>query len=293
LFAPWHKNQFTDGNASAAFFDAGHTKDSDDDFRLSLYESAGRVRLTDAYRLNPTIGYSFRQLQMDERSPVLPGQLVDAAVAFGTPVAQFKNNWFLALSGGVGYAGSSPFDDADAWYARGTVIVGKELGPDNTLVFGFDYNGNRTLFPDVPLPGVAYGVRLDPTLLASFGFPYTTLTWEPNKQLQINGYYTFPDLYEVKVGYNVVPSFQIFADFARNFTAYHDADYPGDRRLFFTQNRLEAGIQWRPAPLLALTAAVGYGFDQHFDIGFDSRDLKRVTRVSDEPYLRLGLNWQY
>lgn len=292
LFAPWPKGQMTDGSASATFFDAGHAKGSDDDFKLSMYDSSGRIRLMDKFRINPTIGYSFHHLQLDGNS-ALPGQLVDAAIAFGTPITQFADNWFLALSGAVGYAGSSPFADGNAWYGRGTVLVGKELSRDSTLVFGLDYNGNRTLYPDIPLPGVAYALRLEEHLLTSVGFPYSTLTWQPNDQFRIDAFYTFPDLYELKVGYNITRTLQIFADIARNFSAYHDADLPGDRRLFFTQSRIEAGVRWGKNDGPALMAAIGYGFDQHFDIGFDGRDLDRVTRVSDEPYARVAFEWRY
>ena len=186
-----------------------------------------------------------------------------------------------------------PFNDGNAWYAKSTFIVGKELDKTSNIVFGLDYNGNRTVYPDIPLPGFAYTKRMDPTLLAVVGFPYNSVLWEPDEHFRVEGGYTFPDIYHVTVSYAPIKPVRLFADFNNALMAFHVDDLPGHRRLFFSQRRVEVGVRWQPYDLLGVVAAAGYAFGQKFNTGWDSRDLSSVTGVSDEPYLRVALEWKY
>ncbi len=293
LFRPWQTDQKRDGQASLSLQDAGHVKGSDDGLRLSTYESQGRWRLSNEHELNPTVGYALRSLDFRSDSPALPNSLTDVSVGFATPITQFDTGWFLAASAAVGYAGDSAFSDGAAWYGRSTLIFGKPLTKDTALLFGLDYDGNRTIFPDIPLPGIAWSMILDPQLRAAVGFPYNSVFWQPRHNVRVELYYTVPSLFELKVGYNPAEDVLLFADFRNTFTAYHVENYPADRRLFFDDMRLEAGVRWQPYKLLGITAAAGYAFQQELHRGFDSRSMDSVAQLSDEPYVRFALEWTY
>jgi len=275
---------------NAYFENAGHTKNADDDFQLSLYESYGRWRLDASRKLNPTLGYRFLYLDLDNNSPVLPRRLVDQSIGFGTPFAQIESGWFFALTVGLGYAGNSPFGDANGWYGKGTLIMGKELGEDETLVFGLSYDGNRSIFPDFPVPGFAYTKRLDPTLLAVVGFPFSSIRWEPaDTHLTLELMYTIPDRFEAQARYQVAEHVQVFADYTQIIEGFHIDGDVNTRRILFHQQRAEAGVRVEPVPGVGLIAAVGYAFGQEFNRGFDTRDEDRLASVSDEGYLRFGI----
>jgi hypothetical protein len=293
LFRPWPTDQNVDGDGGLTLLDAGHVKGSDDGLRLSTFESEGRWRLSQEHALNPTVGYALRSLDFHSDSPVLPNSLTDVSVGFATPITQFDTGWFMAASAGVGYAGDSAFGDGAAWYGRGTIIFGKPISNDNALLFGIDYDGNRTIFPDIPLPGFAWSTDLGTQLKANIGFPYNTVFWQPRHNVRVELYYTIPSLFELKVGYNPAEDVLLFADFRNTFTAYHMENFPADRRLFFDDMRLEAGVRWQPYKLLGITAAAGYAFQQELHRGFDSRNMDSVARLSDEPYLRVALEWKY
>ena len=40
--------------------------------------------------------------------------------------------------------------------SQATLVLGKKLDRRTDLAFVIDYDGNRSVFPDVPLPGIAY-----------------------------------------------------------------------------------------------------------------------------------------
>ena len=98
----------------ANFLQGGHTQSNDESFRLSIYESSGRVRLQPGVFESPRVGWDFTYLELNSTDPRLPEQLVDQSVGFAFPIAK-SGDWVIAGSVGVGYAGDTPFGDGDAW----------------------------------------------------------------------------------------------------------------------------------------------------------------------------------
>ena len=89
-----------------------------------------------------------------------------------------------------------------------------------------------------------------------------------------------------------------FASYDSRFNAYTLDDDPDNRRLMFSQQRVEAGLTWdgnadNRLPGVLVTIAGGYAFDQEFSRGWDSRDDDTVRDISDEPFLRLGVRMRF
>lgn len=288
LLRPWPKGQQVQVEGDILFLNQGHVKRSDEDFQLSVYESAGRWRLDDSRELNPTVGYDFTLLDLDTQSPLLPDKLLDQSVGFGSPFAE-SGPWFFAAAAGIGYAGDEPFGDANAWYGKATLIAGRQFGEESSLIFGLDYNGNRSIYPDIPLPGFVYTRRIDPTLLAVIGFPYSSIVWEPAERLKIELIYSVPETIDARIEYEMSSQWRLFANFENRVEAFHLDDTDGNDRLFFQQRRLEMGLRWEPDEAIGLIFAGGYAFGQKFTTGFDLRDDDRLVKVSDEAYLRFAL----
>jgi hypothetical protein len=275
----------------ALFLDQAHTKETRDDIGLDLYESFGRWRLRTDLRLAPTVAYDLTYIDIDTDNAALPERLVDQAVGGGTPVGQY-GDWFVAVAGAVGYAGNVPFHDSSAWYGQGTLVVGTELAEESTLVFGLDYDGNRPLYPDIPLPGFAYTKRLDPKLLAVVGFPFSSVLWEPVDKLTVEVIFTFPESFDARVGYNITDHWRIFANYEGRREAFTIDGADDHERMFFEQRRVEAGVRWQTLDYLGVVVAGGYAFNQEFSTGWDLRDTDEVADVSDEAYIRVGFEYR-
>src|SRR5262249_26500837 len=94
LLVPFPPGQNFQMQGDGLLEDTGHIKHSDDDFRISIYESQGRYQFTNEYRINPTIGYDARVIDIKTKSDVVPGTLTDTSFSFGTPIHQFNDGWF-------------------------------------------------------------------------------------------------------------------------------------------------------------------------------------------------------
>jgi len=293
LLKPFPKEQAIDGRADALFLDAGHTKRGDDDFRLSTYESQGRWRVQPGNLISPRIGWDFTFIDLHTSFPSLPDQLADQSVAVAMPVAKF-GDWIVGASVGFGYAGDRPFGDGDAWYGKATLSVFKLFNDTDALVFALDYDGNRTILPDVPLPGIAYTKRVARDFFFVVGVPVTSVEWRPDDRLRVEVVYTLPDTFDASVGYKVAEGVTVFGNFENRREAFFVNGLPANYdRLLFEQRRAEIGLRWEPRKNLMFNLSGGYAFGQEFSTGFDSRETDLVADVSDEPYVRFGVDIRF
>lgn len=293
LLKPFPREQAIEARADSLFVNGGHTKETDDDFRLSMYESQGRWRVQPGNLISPRIGWDFTFVDIDTDFPGLPGQLADQSVGAAIPVARF-GEWIVGASVGVGYAGPAPFGDGDAWYGKGTLSVFRLFNDTDALVFALDYDGNRTFLPDVPLPGVAYTRRVARDFFFVVGLPVTSFEWKPDDRLRLELVYTLVNAFDASVGYQFADGWTVYGNFESRNEAFFVDDLPANYdRLLFQQRRAELGLRWEPRKDFGLSVAVGYAFGQEFSTGFDSRQTDEVADVSDEPYLRFGLDFKF
>ena len=298
LLRPWPKGQRIEAQADAAFFNAGHTT-HDEDFQLAFYNTQGRMRLMPEERAEPRLGYDVTYLNINTTNPVLPSKLVDTSIGFGMGIADYKG-WLAGITVGVGYAGAGAYDDGNAWYGKADLVVGRDLDETTKLGFVLDYDGNRTILPDVPLPGFLYAKTIDPTLTIGIGFPYSSITWKPDKsrtfdrQLTIELKYLIPDDGDVRVDYELIDHVGVFASYAVRQEAFHSDNLANTHdRILFQQRRAEVGARWSPCEFASLIVAGGYAFSQEFNVGWDTTDMDRIAKPSDEPYFRVGFEVRY
>jgi hypothetical protein len=290
LLKTWDKDERVEASVNGMFLENGHTKQEDADFRLSIYETEGRFRLIPGELASPRIGYEFSYFELHSNTRRLPDQLVNQSLAVAVPVGVY-DKWLFGLSLGLGYAGEAPFGDGDAWYGRGTFVAFRELDKSSAIAFVLDYDGNRTILPDVPLPGFAYLKQLDPNVKVTVGLPVSSIEWKPIEHLELNLEYLLPYDVSARVGYEFAPGLTAYGLLGQRRDAWHwDALKNNNDRLFFQQQRAELGLTWKPCPNAGLTAAVGYAWGGEFTKGFDTRDDDLVTKISDGPYARLELS---
>jgi hypothetical protein len=299
ILKAWPKEQAVDASADAYLLNGGHVQETGSSLRLSIFESDGRFRLMPGEIASPRIGYSFTAFDMTGAKATgpgrvhLPDQLYDTSVAFATPIGKY-GDWIVAISGGIGYTGSSPFGDADAWYGKADFAVIRQLDEGSGIAFVLDYNGNRPYLPDVPLPGFAYIKRIDPTLLLTLGVPVTSVEWKPTDSLRVELGYVLVDEIRARIGYDVAPHWEVFGSAGLRQDAFHLNEITaGNARLLFEQRRAEIGVTWRPTESFDLTIAGGYAWGGEFSTGFDLRNSQTLAKLSDEPYLRAGLQIRF
>lgn len=105
------------------------------------------------------LGYDTFGLSLHDEKGRVPSSLTDSSIGFATPITKVEE-WFVGIGAGVGYAGDRGLGNSDSWYGKGAVTVGREFADGSALAIWVEYDGNRVLFPDMPLPGIAYADKL-------------------------------------------------------------------------------------------------------------------------------------
>ena len=285
------------------------TGDSGNGFSLGIdvFENEGRVRVPAPEgsildQAQARVGYRYTHLYLDTGDPVLPKNLVDVAVGYGMGVFQSQDETVVAgVSLGVGYAAAGAFGDANGYYALADLAVGKEFQQDGRFFksgdrFGFvlNYDGNRTLFPDIPLPGFQFIRKPREDLELSVGFPFSSVVYEPSEQLTLRLTYSVPDSLTGRVDYGFNDGLGVFAEYAIQTEAFHsDTLADADDRILFRQQRAEAGVRYKMQDRLNVIAAAGFAFGQEFNVGFDTRSDEEIADPSDEPYVRLAIEYNF
>ena len=235
--------------------------------------------------LEIAIGFDFRFMQFDTTDPRVPERLTDQVAGVAVPGVASIDGWKISLLAGAGFAGDQPYSDSNAWYVKGGVVARKQLDRQSSLLVTLTYDGNRAIFPDVPLPGVSYFRFVYPGLQFLVGFPFLGVTWKPIKRLKLDFRGFPPIFFELEASYALSETLEAYALYDSRNEAYHSEALPSNRRLLWQQDLVEAGVRWEAAPWFTLRAAVGYAFNRDLEVGWDVRGTETLARFSDEPFL--------
>jgi len=193
------ETEMLENRADALFLNQGSTSNGGADYQMQIYEVTGRFR-EERENFIPRIGWELTYIDQhssDKTLPALDKGLTDVSVAAGVELGQFSD-WTAGLTVGLGYAGDTPFGESDAWYGKATLIAGRKLDKDTDLAFVLDYDGNRTIWPDLPLPGLEYRKQYDPHLSYTIGVPVIAATWKPNDVFLVDITWTMIDQFDAR-----------------------------------------------------------------------------------------------
>lgn len=287
---PWAEDARTELGGGATWHDEADIDDTDDALDLTRYTSEGRYRpntSTDAPGDELSFGYDLLHLDLNTTDSALPERLTDVSVA-GSWTRRLERGRSISGVVGVGYAGDAPFGEGDAVYLQGHVSFDQPLSEQSKLTLSLNYHGNRTIWPDVPLPLIAYTRRASDELTYTLGVPFSSFRWTPTERLTVSGTYVPVVTFELRAEYELTKAWRVFGAFDNSNDAFV-VDGNEDRRLFFQQRRLEAGVRYQPSERVELTLAGGYAYDQSFERGWDVRDTETVRDLDDAPFVRAGV----
>ncbi|MHC4818283.1 MAG: hypothetical protein ACYTF8_09535 [Planctomycetota bacterium] len=257
------------------------------DYDMQLFATRGRVRLLPKQeRRSPLLGWDVLYIDTDTADPRVPGSLTEASVAvgFGFPVG---GDWILGVTAGVGFAGDKPFHGR-GWYGLGSLTTTKRIGERDILQFGVDFDGNRPIFPDTPLPLVVWTRIWSPKVRTSIGFPFLGITWEPARWFTFE-FRGIPGIFQTgSLNFHVHENWDIFLRYrGANFRFFIDS-FPNDnRRLFYTEQRAELGITATIAEQWEITLAAGWAFEREYSTAWDVRDTQTLVALDKAPFFGL------
>ncbi len=292
---PWHGNQFGETLDKITYQEQGHVKGEDDrGAQVFWWDSKGRFRFSKTDPDAFSLAYRYLTINFDTNSRNVPDTLDDMSLAAGIHLGDFGDGWHSSLVLGLGYASDNLFADVNGLYGIGHLLFEHKNNDTDSLVLGIMYDGNSGLFPDVPLPEIAFTHRT-PELTYSIGFPQSSLRWLITDNLALQLGYTVPYSGDVTLEYTIGNGFSVFGNFSNFFNGFYLDGEGREDRIFYEMHRAEIGVRYQNPDFykgigldVALTA--GYAFDQQLSRGFDAHvDRDVQAEISDEPYIGLVL----
>jgi len=256
------------------------------DAEIQLLATSGRVRLAPSLeRRSPLLGWNVLYFDNDTADPRIPGSLRGPAVAAGGGFP--AGDWILGVTAGAGFAGDEPFHGR-GWYGLGSLTGTRRFGDRDILQLGVDFDGNRPIFPDAPLPVIVWTRKWSEELRTSIGFPFLGITWRPARWVTFE-FRGIPGIFQTgTLTFHAHPGWDVFLRYrGANFRFFIDDFANEHRRLFYTEDRVEAGVTATIAERWEVTFAVGWAFDREYATGWDVRDTD--TLVTFEEAFFFGL----
>jgi hypothetical protein len=267
-------------------FDHGHTKGSNLDTAMFYWDSYGRIRINrDQSDPEWIVGYQVLAISEASQSAAINGDYWDLALTLGHKFAEWDNGWRLSVIGGAGTANDSHFGNTDAIYGIGIINLAKKLEENSSINLGLMYDGNRSVFPDIPLPYVVYRHKFSEEFSYTLGIPKAGFQWRPVQPLNLEVNCTLPVEGQATLSLWLSKTVCLYTEFDSSTEGFH-IDGADNRRLFYSKSWASAGARW----IMKWADArfgLGHAFAQSFKRGFDLRNTDTVEKLSDEPFLTL------
>ncbi len=266
----------------------GHVKGDDSDIQTFFWDSYGRVKF-DRQDQDPTfsVGYRFYSLSVDADRPDLDSSYNDLALV-GAWNGEKVDGWRPGVIVGAGSSNDDHWREGDAIYGVAAFNLSRQLSEHEALHVGVSFDGNRTVWPDIPLPYVSYVNAADPNFIYVLGVPQSSLIWRPNDTLELQLDYLFPSQFSGSVSAALCDNWAVFASYERQIHAFHEHDATRDgQRLFYSLEMVMAGLEWKETWLGDVRFGAGYAFNQQFDRGWDMRETRGAADASDQLLLFL------
>jgi hypothetical protein len=269
------------------FFNKGSLKDGGPSINLWRWDSEGVVNVN---RNDPdpdlTFGYRYLTMSIDTDA-ALPIGMENLAIvgAYRFKHEQGQLQW--RINGGMGTANDTHYSNSDALYGVAAINGTHEIDESSRLHFGISYLGNRSLYPDIPLPYVTYEHQASDQLSYRVGVLNSSLEWKLSDAWSIQVEHDFPLNFRGGTVLTLNDQWSLFAEYVHSIDSIY-LDGMNNTRLFYDLNRVDAGFRWK-SEWIDLTVGMGYAFDQRFDTGFDIRQRTNAGRPSDEIFLMIAV----
>ncbi len=287
LVRPWSPGNFLEVSNHGMLQPRGDSENTTFETRLTQFLSLGRVRLDNDQLFKPSFAYSYYLIDINTNDPRLPGDLQDINFALGFS-HDIDETWSVKIAGGAGYAGNAPFQDSEAVYGTADVLVTQRLDERSGFLYGLNYNGARSIFPDFPLPFLGYFNNSNPEFTYIVGIPFASAAWRPIDKLTIEATYAVPVNFSIEVAYQLLDELTVFADYDTYTSRFWVSDKGVQQHVIFQQSRAEGGLRWSPVEWGELVVAGGWTFNQNFSAGFDFRSDSSLRDISPQPFIRFG-----
>ncbi|MHC4953519.1 MAG: hypothetical protein ACYTGZ_06485 [Planctomycetota bacterium] len=262
------------------------------DYDMRLFATRGRIKVAPKLgRASPRFGWDVLYIDTETADPRIPDNLTESSVAIG---AGYETGaWTFTGTLGVGFAGDHPYTGT-GWYGLASVSGTKFFTKRDILQVGLDFDGNRPIFPDVPLPVVLWTRIWNEHVRTTLGFPFLAIVWTPTDWFTLN-FRGIPGVFQTgDLTFHLGKKWDVFLRYRGASFRFFVDDYSNDNdRLFYSEQRAEIGVTWRPIEQTEFRLFLAWAFEREFTTGFDVRDTDTLVRLEKAPAIGLSFRIEF
>jgi hypothetical protein len=264
------------------FIYGGHVKGvANENIDTLYYDSYGRIKIQKEKSVPDVyFGYRILSVGIDSSINALPTGMNDFSIVGAWRVGDLNEDMSLSVMAGAGQANDNHFDNNHAYYAIGAATFTNKIDATSRIHWGIGFEGNRNLFPDVPLPYVAYETEINDQLTLLVGTPRSKIVWKPHERWTLEAKYFFPVDAGASVTFDISEQWKLFGLYDQTFSGAFLNDQ-GDTRIFYQLRRAQAGVRFIKGDFLDVSGGLGWAFDQDYRTGFDIRNTGSIATPSD------------
>jgi hypothetical protein len=222
VIEPWEpESQWADTVDELLFINGGHDKRSGTDIDIFFWDSSGRIKF-DRKDADPRFWLGYRILTIDVDAPgvsAIHGELNDVAVVGALRLGE-SGDWAWTAMAGAGTANDGHFSNDDAIYGIGNLDAARAIDGRSAFHIGVNYDGNRGLLPDVPLPYVAYRYDSD-DLSLTLGVLSSSVEWRPIEPITLTVQYSMPENAHAGLAWSLSDNVSLFTEYRRTLDGFY------------------------------------------------------------------------
>ena len=278
------------------FFGDADTRGAGEKTNMFYWDSRGRVKFLRGDP-DPVFVLGYKVLTYDSRSDnrLVGGQFNDIALAGATRVDGLVEGWRIDIMGGAGTANDGYFRNRQAWYPTAALGGSRPAGAAGRFCAGIEFDGNRVLWPDVPLPYLSYHDSLGERVRYAVGIPETSLAVRLCERTTLDLKYCFPVKCDATVEYEAAEWLRLYAQYGRTLEGFAMGAPNRDRiglrrnqRFFHEFDRAGGGLRIATAWFDASIGG-GWAFNHRFLTGWDCRGLDKYRGLEGGWYVALRM----
>jgi Domain of unknown function (DUF6268) len=209
---------------------------------------------------------------------------------------EFANGWTAGLNVHGGSASDDPFENINQVTVGVMGSLRIPVRERDAWIFTLSYSNNTDFANGIPIPGVAYLWRPNDSFGALIGIPFAHIWYRPVDKVTIDLSYRFLYTVQGRVTYHFLPRWRLYGGYSMGNESYFlsEATSQDDNRLFYSEQRVYAGLAWALARQLSVDLTSGLAFDRYYSEGRNFTENSSLKLpIGAGPFVTLAVQWRF
>lgn len=240
---------------------------------------------------------SAQRIELGENKIIIDGpektpRTLDRVELGGSFARMLGESKFIGGRVQIGSASDQPFHSNRETSYTVTGFYGRPAEGKNFWLYSVFVSNNNPIANFLPIPGVTYVYRTD-TFTGMFGLPFNILQWTPVPEWSFSFSFFITNM-TAEITYGLRENTQWSIGYSRSQQTFlrHEREKLRDR-LFFTENRLYAGMKTPASEDISYELQSGLAFDRQLREGTSFSDTDLLLNLHRSWYVSAGITYLF